>query len=520
LIASQGDENLMSFQSIIFNKPQDYAESPAEEPYFFRDLNLDQVFSAITSGREEYNLHPFFSMPLKDVTGITYRHEVLQDLDGQTVCNAVKSFAEGMRTMRLHLVQAEKLSYEYQKESLFLDAVEIYCDTISQLESRLRNASIKSNGFLAFRNYLTAYVRSDGFGSLVAETKGLKKNLADVEYCIHIKEKRITVTKYEGEPDYSVEVLKTFQKFKQKGAKDYHAIFYDHIGMNHVEEQILGLVAQLYPDIFMALNNFYNSRQNYLDPTIGRFDREIQFYIAYLDFIEKLKSHGLRFCYPQVTDKSKEIQVNETFDIALANKLVNENLNVVTNEFFLKNVERIFVVSGPNQGGKTTFARVFGQLHYLAKLGYPVPGSEAKLFLFDQLFTHFEKEENIENLRGKLQDELIRIHEILNKATGNSIIIVNESFTSAMLKDAIFLGKEVLKKIIELDAICVYVTFIDELSTLSEKTVSMVSTIVPENPALRTYKIVRKPADGLAYAFAIAQKYGLTQDTLKRRIMR
>jgi len=510
----------MTFHSILFEKTEDRPkEEPLEAPVFFADLYLDQIIDALTAGKQEYNLKPFFYTPLKDIDAILYRQEIFRDLENKNLFENINSFAQKMRTMREHLAQAGKLHYKFQKEAWFLEAVEIYCQAVHCLVRDLSLADLRSRGFLTFREYLTDYANSDRFRSLLEETKKAFDDLSSVKYSLLLKDGSIKVRKYESAIDYSAEVEETFAKFKQGAVKDYRVNFLaGPADMNHVEAAVLDLVARLYPDIFSYLDNYCVQNSNYLDETIAVFDREMQFYVAYLEFTAHFKRTGYKFCYPQISNREKEVYDYEGYDLALANKLISENSPVVCNDFYLRNKERIFVVSGPNQGGKTTFARAFGQLHCLASLGCPVPGREAQLFLFDRLFTHFEKEENINNLRGKLQDDLARIHDILGQATPNSLLIMNEIFTSTTLQDALSLSKKVMKKIIELDLLCVWVTFVVELASFGEETVSMVSTVIPENPTVRTYKIVRRPADGLSYAIAIAEKYRLTYHSLKERV--
>jgi DNA mismatch repair ATPase MutS len=509
----------MTFHSILFERTEDGIQKESfEAPVFFIDLNLDQIIDAITAGKQEYKLKSFFYTSLNDIDAIKYRHEIFRDLEDENLLEHIKSFAQKMRSMREHLTQADKLYYKYHKEGWFLEAVEIYCDAVTCLAHDVPLVDLKSRGFLAFREYLINYATSDRFMSLLAETKKLIADLATVRYCILIKDSSVKVRKYASEIDYSADVEKTFDKFKQGAVKDYRITFSYGPQMNHVEAQILDFVAKLYPDIFISLDNYYMKNGDFFDKTLAVFEREIQFYIAYLEHAGRFKLTGLKFCYPHITTQNKEVYDYEGFDLALAYNLITKNSSIVCNDFYLKDKERLFVVSGPNQGGKTTFARTFGQLHYLASIGCPVPGREAQLFLFDRLFTHFEKEENIKDLRGKLEDDLVRIYNIINQATSNSIIILNEILTSTTLNDALFLSKKIMGKILQLDLLCVWVTFIDELASFSEKTVSLVSTVVPENPALRTYKIVRRPADGLSYAISIAEKYRLTYDRLKERI--
>src|SRR5205823_7388217 len=201
----------------------------------------------------------------------------------------------------------------------------------------------------------------DSLTALLAETQELQTDLSTVHYCLLIRGNSVKVRKYESESDYSADVEETFAKFKRGAVKDYRVKFRAFPEMDHVEAQILDLVARLYPGIFGHLDDYCAQNGKYLDETLATFDREIQFYVAYLEYIAILKRAGLPFCYPHLSETSKDVYDYEGFDLALASKLVAEHAPVVCNDFSLKGAERFVVVTGHIQRGMTPITRTFCQ---------------------------------------------------------------------------------------------------------------------------------------------------------------
>ncbi|HEY7222009.1 MAG TPA: hypothetical protein VH561_00060 [Micromonosporaceae bacterium] len=518
-----------SYRSILFVDPTQRPGAQAPAPDHFRDLNLDQVVAAVTAGRDEYDLNPFFHTPLRTLDAIAYRHEVFQDLAEPALVENVTAFARGMARTREGLSRAAKLFHAYQKKRWFLDSLRRYCDTVRGLAEGLTTVDLASRGLRGLRDYLAEYTASPAFLALQAETTDLRADLDAVRYCVFIRGHRVRVSHYHEEDDYGWRVAQTFARFRQGSARDHRTTFTDSLDVDHVEGMVLDLVARLHPTVFGALDAFCERYGGpgpgrpiafAGDPVLATFDREVQFYLAYLEYLTPLRQAGLAFCHPEMSAISKQVAAEQTYDLALAAKLVTAGRPVVRNDFHLTGPERVMVVTGPNQGGKTTFARAFGQVHYLASIGVPVPGERARLFLSDRMYTHFEREEDLDNLTGKLQDDLVRIHAILAGATERSIIIMNEIFTSTTLADALWLAHKVMARIIRLDSLGICVTFLDELASFSEKTVSMVSTVAADDPATLTYRVVRRPADGVAYAIVLAQRYGLTYERLTKRVAR
>lgn len=176
------------------------------------------------------------------------------------------------------------------------------------------------------------------------------------------------------------------------------------------------------------------------------------------------------------------------------------------------------MVTGANQGGKTTFGRSVGQLVYLTNMGLPVPAASARLPYFSGLVTHFSVEESMESGRGKLQEELTRLAPIMHEESRNLFVIINELFTSAATYDAFKMGRQVIRHFLEHDCYGIYVTHIEELAKENEQIVSLVASLQEGSKSLRTYKIVRQPAEGKGYVDAIVDQFGLSYEEIIRRL--
>ena len=128
--AERATRLLRSFIAFFSRVPKIVSEMMLRPPEFFADLNCDQIVDAITAGKDEYNLKPFFYACLQRIDAIRYRHEIMQDLEQPSLYDRVTFFASKMREVREHLFRARKAYYPEQKQAWFLDAADIYCETI------------------------------------------------------------------------------------------------------------------------------------------------------------------------------------------------------------------------------------------------------------------------------------------------------------------------------------------------------------------------------------------------------
>lgn len=480
------------------------------------DLNIDQVIAAVLRDGDEHELESFFRRPVRDGDTVRYRQEVFGDLGNDAVRAVVVEFSGGMRRVRRRLAGAAGLTHPLQKQRSLLDAAADYIMAITRIADAMTGLPLSSQALVQWRDFVEFYTGETDFGCLVNDVRNVQQTLATVRYSIRIVDNTIEVGADTDEQNYSATIADLFARFGS-GAPPPLPQEPEWADMNQMEEQILDRVVALHPGAFGRLAEFSERHEHFIESAVATFDREIHFYLLYLDFARSVTGDGRTMCLPQVVVPPDDIRAVKAFDLALAGRRRTEQ-PLVCNDFELSGTERVLVVTGPNQGGKTTFARMFGQLVYLAALGCPVPARSARLTLPDRICSHFERAEQATDSDGRLLAELERMRDTLDQATPDSVIILNESFSSTSTVDGVQIGFEVLDQIIAHGSIAVWVTFFDELAHAGPATVSMVAATDSDDPSQRTFRIVRRPADGNAHAVVLAERYGLTYDLVTARI--
>lgn len=504
----------------------DHSPGPRIDDDALHDLALDQLVERVgyAVGAE---LAAVLTTPLTDPADIRRRQDVFRALDAPGVRTAVKTLIAAVESCDASLASANKSYSSVEADLWRLHAAVTYLDAFTtfadELPGALSRSGIDSEALSTVASVCSHRAAEPAFRAVRAEARELSSALDDVVVALWLRGATATVAQFDDEPDDVATIRDVFARFEGHGAPrrrvdTSHPPRTSGRRMDGVQAQILTMTERLHPDLFGRISAFAPTAVHVVDEFARRFVHDARLYLAYLDVLEPLRSAGLRVCYPTVSARARGIDAQETYDLVLASRLSSEGRKLVTNDLRLDETERLLVVTGPNQGGKTTFARTIGQLHHLAAVGLPVPGRRVELALADRVLTHFERPERLDNLAGRLGEGLQRMKDLLERSTDRSVLVLNEVFTSTALDDARFLTQEVLARARKIGALVVCVTFIDDIASFDDATVSMVADVDPADPAARTFRLTRRPADGMAYAKALAERHGLTAQAITARL--
>ncbi|GLW33773.1 MutS-related protein [Actinoplanes regularis] len=489
----------------------------APEPGYFADLQLDQLVDAVVIGREEYDLEPAFRLRLLDLSAIERRQSVFADLEDDRLRSAMQAFCDGLARCKRQFASASRIRHQQQSQRWRLNAIAAYVEVIEAVIAALDEAAPSSTGMRAWLEWLRQYRASRAFTAAATGSRTLLADLGALRYTLSISGDEIIASPFAGQDDLSADILAVFERFRSADVAPHRFDLRPGAEMNQLHQAVLNLVVRLFPDVFDRVAHFVDQHRVIGDTVIDLVERELQFALSWLDFIAPMRHAGLPFCVPDVRP-ARRLDVTDSFDVLLAHTLVAAGQRPITNDVALAGDELTLVVTGPNQGGKTTLARTVGQLYHLAAIGLPVPGRSVALHPPDSILTHFDRGDRAGDVRSRLEEEVTRVADLLTKAGARSVVILNEMFSSTTWADAREMSSDVLRTVLDAGAVCVCVTFIDELSRLHPRVVSLVTAIDERDVTRRTFKVARDRADGRAHAIALAAKYGLTQEQLRARI--
>ena len=540
-----------------------------------RDLDLGRTIENLClDSRLDKNVETILLSLTADGEVIRHRQDVLDDLLSQP------SLVRQLENIRSELsdlggyqssVEGEDLLYEVCWR---LGELETYVDCVTQLSSILKQAGdgLRSAGLMRLKTRLEEVEENEVFQNLVGElpellsrVRGIRSVTVGVNLDKHLRPFEATllsVNRKSFRGSFGNLFGKIFgggtEPVEKKPSTDGRGIAPLHsvprrrdtesFEKSSRNDTVNPMLVPLFRDLANVLNRISEPIAAQLRKYVGVQSRflvelasEISFFLGAVRLIDRIRAGGLPFCRPEISPGEDGIcEVEESYNLNLALRMGGdgENLSesVVTNDIRFSPSECVFILTGPNRGGKTTYMQSVGLVHVLAQAGLYIPGSRGRISPVDGIYTHFPADEKPDLDTGRLGEEATRLSGIFSAATPRSLILLNESFATTSPKESLYLAREIVQVLLILGVRSIYTTHLHELSHELEslqdgdnpRAVSLVSLAseetgeAPDDPlerhARRTFKIVPGQPKGFSYATEIASRYGISFEQLVRRL--
>ncbi len=258
---------------------------------------------------------------------------------------------------------------------------------------------------------------------------------------------------------------------------------------------------------------------------------EIEFIVKGTQLQQSLLDRGCPLCAPSLRPAEDRIfRATELYNPAVALKLA-EGEDVVPNDVFMDTSAEnalIYVLTGPNRGGKSVITCAIGLCQVMLQLGMYLPAKVCEISPADGIYTHFPTGADDTIDKGRLGEECARLGEIFDVVTSQSLVLLDESLSSTGSYEASYIAAEVLTGLAHVGCRCLFSTHLHELAAeldrINEQALSeggvridtLVAGILGEGK--RSFKIVRAKPDGKSYARDIAERYGLTYESIMKKI--
>lgn len=258
---------------------------------------------------------------------------------------------------------------------------------------------------------------------------------------------------------------------------------------------------------------------------IGDLSRELGFYLGAAALQRKWTEAGFTVTNPKILEKRAiKAAIFGSSNTSLIERLRADR--IIHNDIVSDRDHNLFVITGPNNGGKTTYIRQAGQMYWLAHVGMGIPADRAELSAIDAIFTSFNTEDNTAEGAGLYLTELKRISQFSRPASGQprmtpySIVFFDEFANGTDHEESVKRTKIVLEYLSKKGVTAYFTTHKHEIAHMIEAgdlpgAVNLGAEVRRSGDGIETtYRILRN-AKEKSYGHIQAEAMGITPKSLQ-----